>query len=133
MVAGSSAAGIAGHPKGSVPGPATEALGKVARQTGTYLVVGVIERDTAYGGGTLYCTMLYFGPEGDLLGKHRKLKPGMAFTIEPGLYFPAEYDFVPKHFRGIGIRIEDDVVITKSGHKNLTDSCPKEIAEIEAL
>jgi nitrilase len=61
-----------------VPGPATKALGKVARQTGTYLVVGVIERDTQFGGGTLYCTLLYFGPEGELLGKHRKLKPTAA-------------------------------------------------------
>ena len=57
---------------------ATEALGKVARQTKTYLVVGIIERDTQFGGGTLYCTMLYFGPNGELLGKHRKLKPTAA-------------------------------------------------------
>ena len=61
-----------------MPGPATEALGKAARQTGTYLVVGVVERDTQFGGGTLYCTMLYFGPNGNLLGKHRKLKPTAA-------------------------------------------------------
>jgi nitrilase len=61
-----------------VPGLATEALGKVARQAGTYLVVGVIERDTKFGGGTLYCTMLYFGPDGQLLGRHRKLKPTAA-------------------------------------------------------
>ena len=61
-----------------VPGPATEALGKVARQTKTYLAVGVIERDTQFGGGTLYCTILYFGPTGELLGKHRKLKPTAA-------------------------------------------------------
>jgi len=61
-----------------VPGPGTETLGKVARQTGTYLVVGVIERDTQFSGGTLYCTLLYFGPEGQLLGKHRKLKPTAA-------------------------------------------------------
>ena len=61
-----------------VPGPATETLAKVARQTGAYLAVGVIERDTDFGGGTLYCTLLYFGPEGELLGKHRKLKPTAA-------------------------------------------------------
>ena len=61
-----------------MPGPATEVLGKVARQTGTYLAVGVIERDTDFGGGTLYCTLLYFGPTGELLGKHRKLKPTAA-------------------------------------------------------
>jgi nitrilase len=61
-----------------VPGPATEALGQLARQTGLYLAVGVIERDTQFGGGTLYCTLLYFGPDGKLLGKHRKLKPTAA-------------------------------------------------------
>jgi nitrilase len=54
-----------------VPGPATEALGAAARDGDVYLAVGVIERD----GGTLYCTLLYFGPDGRLLGKHRKLKP----------------------------------------------------------
>jgi nitrilase len=58
-----------------VPGPATEALGTAARQTGTYLAVGVIERDSRYSRGTLYCTLLYFGPDGRLLGLHRKLKP----------------------------------------------------------
>jgi nitrilase len=61
-----------------IPGPATQTLGQAARQTGTYLAVGVIERDTQFGGGTLYCTLLYFGPNGDLLGKHRKLKPTAA-------------------------------------------------------
>lgn len=54
-----------------VPGPETEALGKAARAAGAYVVIGITERD----GGTLYCTMLYFGPDGTLLGKHRKLKP----------------------------------------------------------
>ena len=61
-----------------VPGPAIEALGKAARQNGVYLAVGVIERDTQFSGGTLYCTLLYFGPDGQLLGKHRKLKPTAA-------------------------------------------------------
>ena len=58
-----------------VPGPATQALGEAARQANAYLAVGVIERDTAFSRGTLYCTLLYFGPDGALLGKHRKLKP----------------------------------------------------------
>ncbi|HUZ00505.1 MAG TPA: carbon-nitrogen hydrolase family protein [Thermomicrobiaceae bacterium] len=57
-----------------VPGPATERLGRAAREAGVYLALGVIERD-AISGGTLYCTLLYFGPDGRLLGKHRKLKP----------------------------------------------------------
>jgi nitrilase len=58
-----------------VPGPATEALGQIARESRVYLAVGVIERDSHFSRGTLYCTLLYFGPDGRLLGKHRKLKP----------------------------------------------------------
>jgi len=57
-----------------VPSPATEKLGEAARAARAYLAIGVIERD-AVSGGTLYCTLLYFGPDGQLLGKHRKLKP----------------------------------------------------------
>ena len=54
-----------------VPGSATERLGKIAREHGVFLVIGVIERS----GGTLYCTALFVGPDGTLLGKHRKLMP----------------------------------------------------------
>ena len=55
----------------TVPGPATEALGAAAREGSTYLAIGVSE----CGGGTLYNTLLFFGPDGSLLGKHRKLMP----------------------------------------------------------
>ncbi len=55
----------------AVPGPETRRLGRAAQQAGLFLTVGVIERD----GGTLYCTALFFGPDGALLGKHRKLMP----------------------------------------------------------
>jgi len=54
-----------------VPGPATERLGRAARDHGIWLTIGVIERD----GGTLYCTVLFFAPDGTLAGKHRKLMP----------------------------------------------------------
>ncbi len=54
-----------------VPGPATESLGSVARRHALHLVVGVVERE----GGTLYCSALLFGPDGELLAKHRKLMP----------------------------------------------------------
>ena len=54
-----------------VPGPATERLGYAASDYGMWLVIGVIER----GGGTLYCTVLFFAPDGSLAGKHRKLMP----------------------------------------------------------
>jgi nitrilase len=57
-----------------VPSAATDALGRAARESSVYLAIGVIERDRV-SGGTLYCTLLYFGPDGRLLGTHRKLKP----------------------------------------------------------
>lgn len=60
-----------------VPGPATERLGQTAREAQAYVAIGVIERDES-SRGTLYCTLLYFGPDGRLLGKHRKLKPTAA-------------------------------------------------------
>lgn len=58
-----------------VPGPTTEALGEAARSANAFVAIGVIERDTTFSGGSLYCTVLFFGPDGALLGKHRKLKP----------------------------------------------------------
>jgi nitrilase len=58
-----------------IPGPETEVLGAAARECGLYAAVGVIERDRRHTPGTLYCTLVYFGPDGRLLGKHRKLKP----------------------------------------------------------
>src|SRR5215470_10687118 len=54
-----------------VPGPAIDQLGRMARANNIYLVMGVIERE----GGTLYCTVLFFAPDGTYLGKHRKLMP----------------------------------------------------------
>lgn len=68
----------------------------------------------------------------DADGEWRKLETGMVVTVEPGLYFPVD-DTVPPQLRGIGVRIEDDVVVTASGPENLTISCPKEIAEIEEI
>ncbi len=61
-----------------VPGEETALLGEAARQANAFLAVGVIERDSQFSGGTLYCTLLYFAPDGSLLGKHRKLKPTAA-------------------------------------------------------
>jgi nitrilase len=58
-----------------IPGPEIQAMGAAAKDSNVYLAVGVIERDGRFSGGTLYCTLLYFGPDGHLIGKHRKLKP----------------------------------------------------------
>lgn len=59
----------------AIPGADVAALGKIAQSHEVYLLVGVIERESQFRGGTLYCTLLYFAPDGKLLGKHRKLKP----------------------------------------------------------
>ncbi len=61
-----------------VPGPEVERMSEAARTAGVYACVGVVERDSTYSGGTLFCTLLYIGPDGSLLGKHRKLKPTAA-------------------------------------------------------
>jgi Xaa-Pro aminopeptidase len=66
-------------------------------------------------------------------GKSISLKQGQVITVEPGLYFDPEDTSIPEEFRGIGIRIEDDILITKSGRENLTESIPKEIQDIENL
>jgi nitrilase len=58
-----------------VPGPATEALCATAREVGVFLAVGITERESQTSRGTLYCSLLYIGPDGRLLGAHRKLKP----------------------------------------------------------
>ncbi len=67
------------------------------------------------------------------LGKGpRPLAAGMCLTVEPGLYFPAGDERVPEELRGIGIRIEDDVLITPGGHEVLTSATPKEVEDVEA-
>jgi Xaa-Pro aminopeptidase len=63
----------------------------------------------------------------------RLLEPGMVLTIEPGLYIPADCQTVDEQWRGIGIRIEDDVLVTEDGYEILTNGVPKTIAEIESI
>jgi Xaa-Pro aminopeptidase len=62
----------------------------------------------------------------------RLLEPGMVLTVEPGLYISERATDVPAKWRGMGIRIEDDVVVTKNGHEVITDAAPKTVADIEA-
>lgn len=65
-------------------------------------------------------------------GESRPLEPGMVFTVEPGLYVPAQDPQAPAAFRGMGIRIEDDVLVTPTGREVLSQDCPREVEDIEA-
>ena len=85
-----------------VPGSVTEALGAAARQAGAYLAIGVVERDSQSSHGTLYCTLLYFGPDGRLLGKHRKLKPTAAERLIWGEGDGGTLTVIPTEFGRIG-------------------------------
>jgi Xaa-Pro aminopeptidase len=64
--------------------------------------------------------------------KYGKLEAGMVLTVEPGLYFQPDDLTVPERYRGIGVRIEDDVTITPEGYRNLSASLPRSATEIEA-
>jgi nitrilase len=61
-----------------VPGPWIDRLGEAAKEAGVHVALGVIERDATHSRGTLYCTLVYLGPDGALLGKHRKIVPTAA-------------------------------------------------------
>ena len=66
-------------------------------------------------------------------GEFRELEPGMVVTVEPGIYISPEMKGVPARFRGIGIRIEDDVVVTRGDPEVISAGVPKDADEIEAL
>jgi Xaa-Pro aminopeptidase len=66
-------------------------------------------------------------------GQSRPLEPGMVITIEPGIYIAADTKDIPEQYAGIGVRIEDDVLVTEQGYRVLTDKAPKEVSEIEGL
>jgi Xaa-Pro aminopeptidase len=65
-------------------------------------------------------------------GKPRPLAPGMIFTVEPGLYVSVDDEKAPPELRGIGVRIEDDILVTDDGCENLTISIPRAVADVEA-
>ena len=69
----------------------------------------------------------------DLDGEPRALEPGMVLTVEPGLYFSPMDLEVPERYRGIGVRIEDDVLVTENGPDVLTREIPKRVEDVEAL
>ena len=66
-------------------------------------------------------------------GVSRRLEPGMVLTVEPGLYLRPGFDDVPDRLRGIGVRVEDDVLVTEDGHEVLSAELPTAASEVEAL
>jgi len=64
-------------------------------------------------------------------GDARPFAPGMVLTIEPGIYIAAGDQEAPAEYRGIGVRIEDDILITDDGNDNLTRAIPKTVEEVE--
>jgi Xaa-Pro aminopeptidase len=66
-------------------------------------------------------------------GEFRELEPGMVVTVEPGIYIAPDAKHVPAKWRGIGIRIEDDIVVTRGDPEVITAAVPRNADEIEAL
>jgi Xaa-Pro aminopeptidase len=101
--------------------------------------VAALARDGAYRRFFMHRTGHWLGMDvhdvGDYKvgGEWRVFEPGMVLTIEPGIYIPASLRGVPRRFRNIGIRIEDDVVVTRRGAEVLSARAPKDADEIEAV
>ena len=64
--------------------------------------------------------------------KEAELRAGMVLTVEPGLYFKADDELVPAEFRGTGVRIEDDILVTEDGYENLSSAMPRTADDVEA-
>jgi Xaa-Pro aminopeptidase len=101
--------------------------------------VASLEKDEAYKRFFMHRTGHWLGMDVHDVGDYkvgdewRVLEPGMVMTIEPGIYIPAGMPGVPKRFHNIGIRIEDDVAVTRRGAEVLTSRVPKAVRDIEAL
>ena len=95
--------------------------------------------DNAYRPFYMHSTSHWLGMDVHDVGRYRDgeesvvLRPGMCFTVEPGLYLDPDNEDVPEPYRGIGIRIEDDILITDDGHRNLSAHIPSDPDEIEAI
>lgn len=106
---------------------------------GTSRSVNKLMREEAYKPYYMHRTGHWLGMDvhdvGDykIDGEWRLLEPGMCMTVEPGLYMDPSITGLAKRWRGIGIRIEDDLVVTKDGHEVLSEGAPKGVDEIEAL
>jgi len=98
-----------------------------------------LEREGAYRRFFMHRTGHWLGMDVHDVGDYkigdewRVLEPGMVMTIEPGIYIPASTRGVPKRMRNIGVRIEDDVVVTRAGVEVLTCNAPKAVDAIQAV
>ena len=114
----------------------TEGLVKLGLLKGT--VAGLIKRG-AYQEFYMHKAGHWLGLDVHDVGDYRVadewrlLEPGMVMTVEPGIYISANNTSVAKKWRGIGIRIEDDVIVTDQGHEVISAGVPKTVEEIEAL
>jgi Xaa-Pro aminopeptidase len=114
----------------------TQGLVKLGLLTGR---VASLEKDEAYRRFFMHRTGHWLGMDVHDVGDYkvgdewRVLEPGMVMTIEPGIYIPAGMRGVPKRFHNIGIRIEDDVAVTRGGCEVLTSRVPKAARDIESL
>jgi len=129
------------------PGATLDAIHKqvVERLTGHMVALGLLGGDVpsliesgAYKQFYMHRTSHWLGMDVHDVGFYseggaaRPLVPGMVLTIEPGLYVPSDAN-VPAEYRGLGVRIEDDILVTQDGFENLTIETPKSVSEIEAL
>ena len=120
-------AGIREVKPGATLGDVGHAIAAVAHREN----FSVVREYCGHGIGTVYHDepqVLHYGRRGQGL----RLEAGMVFTIEPGLYFQPDDLTVPEEYRGIGVRIEDDIVVTEDGCVNLSAGIPREADAVEA-
>jgi len=89
--------------------------------------------DSGYGKFFIHGTSHGLGLDTHDPGNYDMLAPGMVFTIEPGIYIPADTEGVDQKYWNIGVRIEDDILVTESGYKLMSSGMPREISELEKL
>lgn len=145
IVAAAEAAGIAairpGAPASDVHDAAVQVLVEGMLRTG--LLAGVSHEEAissrAYRPYYMHQTSHWLGLDVHDVGLYREagapvpLSPGMVLTVEPGIYVPADAADAPERYRGIGIRLEDSVLVTETGHDVLTGDLPVDAASVSAL
>jgi Xaa-Pro aminopeptidase len=131
----------------SVPGATLDAIHEIAQRVITEglielkLIVEPLEEaleKQTYKAFYMHKTGHYLGMDVHDVGRYfegdspRPIEPGVVMTVEPGIYIAADNQDVPEVYRGIGVRIEDDILITDEGHENLTAGLAKTVSELEA-